>query len=156
MPKKPKELNRPEAGYEKRDLNTGVIVGFAGIVFAMTLGAILITYPIVRGFQTQREPMTSGKERPSAELIPSQVVRGPALEDMPKAERRAIELPSDVQLHSYGELADVPGRVHIPIEEAIGLLAAGEAPYKAAAPNSPSLTPAPSQPAEPSGDTGAR
>ena len=151
----PKELNRPEEGYEKRDMHVSVVFVFAAIVVSMVLGALLITLPIMDGYLAKLQPMTTGLSEPSESLTASQISRGPALQAMPEAEREAIELPDNELLHSYGEVAGAPGKLHIPIEEAIGLLAAGAAPYKAEAPNSPSLTPAPGTQAESSGEAGA-
>ncbi|HNR31245.1 MAG TPA: hypothetical protein PKI11_10180 [Candidatus Hydrogenedentes bacterium] len=116
----------PGDGYEKRDLNPNAIALFAVAVMLLTVAALVVTLFIVRGFERRRSA-----EAPSAiELPRTTVVRGPELERNPEAERDAVLVPARQRLNGYGSVAEAPRRVHIPIDEAIDLIASGRVPYK--------------------------
>lgn len=116
-------------GYEKSDLHFSAIAVFALIVLGLTVGALLVTIKIVRGFENR--PSQAVAPIP-AEMTQSEIVREPELEKDPVAERDAVLVPTKERLHSYGAVAETPDRVHIPVQEAIELLASGRVPYKRA------------------------
>lgn len=124
----PEELKQPNDGYEKRDMNAGIIILFAAVVLLLTAGALAVTVFIVRGFDRSRTTETAAQ--PALQLPAATVVRGPELEKDPEAERDAVLVPAREHLNSYGPVSDAPARVHVPIKEAIRLIATGAVPYK--------------------------
>lgn len=126
----PDELKQPNDGYEKRDMNVGIIVLFAGLVLVLTVAALAATVLIMRGFE--RKQSAERAAQPPLQLPQTTVIRGPELERDPEAERDAVLVPARERLNSYGPVADAPARVHVPVEEAIRLLATGAVPYKRA------------------------
>ena len=122
------EHQKPKSeGYEVSDLSVKSITVFAVIVFAVTVAALVVAFRIVRGFEDQ--PKAELAPIP-AELTTSEIVREPELEVDPVREREAVLVPTKQRLHSAGPVAEAPRRVHIPITDAIDLLASGRVPYK--------------------------
>lgn len=121
------EHNEKHGGYEKSDLSFNAIAVFAVIVLSLTVAALLVTIKIIRGFEGR--PSQAVATIP-AELTQSEIIREPELEKDPVAEREQVLVPTKARLNSYGKAAEAPTRVHIPIQEAIDLLASGRVPYK--------------------------
>jgi hypothetical protein len=87
----------------------GVIIG-GGIAFAL-----LASYGAYRALGTERhpEPMT---------------VAGPVLQAQPQVDRAAYFRGKEERLHSYGWVDRKQGVAHIPVEQAMRMLAAQQAP----------------------------
>ncbi|MFP4500500.1 MAG: hypothetical protein ACLFTT_05825 [Candidatus Hydrogenedentota bacterium] len=126
----PEEFNGPQEGYEKTDANAGVFVAFGVVMALLIIGALLITFGFLRAME-DRDTLTAGKgQNTAAGLSRHTIERGAELEPAPEAERKALTAPAFERLDSYGVVSETPRRVHIPVDKAIDLIAAGQAPYK--------------------------
>jgi hypothetical protein len=127
----PEESNRHQEGYEKTDLNPGAIAGFAGILFLLAAGALVITVAILRGYEsTSAGGGTEQTGDPAYALSASDGGPGPQLEQEPRLGREVLMQAAFERLDAYGVVSETPLRLHIPVEKAIELIAAGRAPYK--------------------------
>lgn len=151
----PEESNRHQEGYEKTDLNPGAIAGFAGILFLLAVGALIITVAILRGFESKSAG--GGPERtgePGFALSASDGGPGPQLEQDPRFGRVQMMQPAFERLDAYGLVSETPVRLHVPVDKAMELIAAGQAPYKMLPPAAATPPPAQGDAAAP-GEPGA-
>jgi hypothetical protein len=120
-------------GYEHGDMRPRlIIISMTGIGVLM-FGACLIIVLVMGGFDKTREPLTATEASPLQVHGPFvEGYDGPIIEVDPRKERDAYLTVIKEKLNSYGMVSEQPGmeRAHIPIEEAMKRLAAGEVPYK--------------------------
>ena len=116
------QSHAPDAGHERQDVNPRVIM-IAGFVLA----AVLVLVAIGAGFlllhYARREATRSAPESPLAESYGRQVPPEPRLQANPLGDLRALRAEEDGLLHGYGWVDRKAGKVRIPIERAIDLLA---------------------------------
>ena len=126
--------------YEKQDADTRAIVR-AGIVLAL---ATLVASALVLFFfrwLAEREARGDAPPPPMARADPGRLPPDPRLQTLPAQDLAAVRAEEDRTLTTYGWVDEGAGTVHIPIEEAMRLLAErGEAPLPRV---SPSATPPP-------------
>ena len=127
--------------YEKQDADTRTIIR-AGIGLALaTLVASALVLFLFR-WLAEREARGDAPPPPMAGILdPGRLPPGPRLQTLPAHDLAVVQAQEDRTLHTYGWADEQAGKVHIPIEEAMRLLAQrGEAPLPALA---PSATPPP-------------
>jgi hypothetical protein len=104
-----------EAYPERRDVDGRALVYFAGGLVAF-LVAVAVLLRLVFGYVPASPPFGAGLVAPGR--------TAPALLTDPHAERRAYEAEKDSELNSFGWVDRQAGIAHIPIAEAMKLLAA--------------------------------
>jgi len=118
-------------GYETSDMQMKMVIILLGVVGAMMVGTGLVIVLLMRAqdlgsksFEQISPTYTNYSRLPGVE--------GPLMENDPRAERDIYRAEAIQQINSYGMLSADAGmeRAHIPIEEAMKQLAAGEVPYK--------------------------
>ena len=127
--------------YEKEDPDTRGVIR-AGIVLALvTLVASALVLFLFR-WLAEREARGDAPPPPMAgSLDPARVPPAPRLQTLPAQDLAAVRAEEDRTLTTYGWVDEKAGTVHIPIDEAMRLLAQrGEAPLPAMP---PSATPPP-------------
>lgn len=120
-----------KAGYEVTDMNTRLIAYFIAGLFFMMFGAVLTILVVLRGFNESRKPLnTEAASALAAHGI--QIPPKPHLQQTPVADRVEIVRENTRQIESYGMISEEPGmeRAHIPVDEAMKRLAAGEVRYR--------------------------
>jgi hypothetical protein len=119
-----------KAGYEVTDLNTRVVGMFLIFLAILTIGGMVIIIIVMRGMESARD---LGEVSPLAQedlmLAPL-----PNLQGDPRADKDAAIAEANARLGSYGWVSEDPGvrRAHIPIEEAMKIIAQEHVPYKQA------------------------
>ncbi|HEX4424230.1 MAG TPA: hypothetical protein VH079_02450 [Terriglobales bacterium] len=125
-----------DQGFEKRDLSAGGLYGFfaglivcTGIVFAIMLGV----YHFMDSYEKSHEPPMSPMAKTEADTresdtpaVTKQMEKTfplPRLETDERTEIRDFRLKEEQQLHSYGWVDQSAGSVHIPIDQAMQLIA---------------------------------
>jgi hypothetical protein len=126
--------------YEKEDADTRLVIR-AGIVLALvTLVASALVLFLFR-WLAEREAKGDAPPPPMARVDPARLPPAPRLQTLPAQDLAAVRAEEDRTLTTYGWVDERAGSVHIPIEEAMRLLAQrGEAPLPRV---SPSATPPP-------------
>jgi len=120
-------------GYEHGDMRARLIVIAMAGVGVLMFGACLVIVLVMAGFDKTRHPLTRTEASPLQVHGPFvEGYDGPIIEVDPRAERDAYLKVVKEKLHTYGIVSEQPGmeRAHIPVEEAMKRLAAGEVPYK--------------------------
>jgi len=129
--------------YEKEDADTRLIIR-AGIGLALvTLVASALVLFFFR-WLAEREPRGDAPPPPMARMEPGRLPPAPRLQTLPAQDLGAVRAEEDRTLATYGWVSESTGTVHIPIEEAMRLLAQrGEAPLpRVSPPASPAPPPA--------------
>ncbi len=121
--------------HEKTDALTRPIFRFAAgmavfIAVAMVITAILFSY------FTKRANQIDALQSPLARQAPPPVLVGPKLQPDPPVDLKKLLHDEDAHLNSFGWVDQREGLVHIPIDEAIELMAKRGLPVRgnAAAP----------------------
>ena len=131
--------------YEKEDADTRMVIR-AGILLALaTLVASVIVLFLFR-WLAGREARGDAPPPPMANVDPGRLPPAPRLQTLPAQDLAAVRGEEDRTLTTYGWVDEKAGTVHIPIEDAMHVLAQrGEAalPRLPASP-SPAGSPAPS------------
>ena len=119
--------------YEKEDADTRLVIR-AGILLALaTLVASALVLFLFR-WLGQREARGDAPPPPMARAEPDRLPPAPRLQTLPAQDLAAVRAEEDRTLHTYGWVDERAGTVHIPIEDAMRLLAErGEAPLPVAA-----------------------
>lgn len=136
MSKDTRHGQHEEPGFEPRDLKPGGLYGFfvglavaTAIVFFIMLGV----YHFMNSYEKAHEPPMSPMakaEKDTRETNTPEVAKQmestfpqPRLETSEPTEIREFRLKEEQQLHSYGWVDQSAGVVHIPIEQAMQLVA---------------------------------
>ncbi|MGA9039418.1 MAG: hypothetical protein WB421_02680 [Terriglobales bacterium] len=126
-----------EEGFEPRDLQPGGLYGFfvglavaTAIVFFIMLGVYHFMDRYERSHEPPMSPMAKA-EKDTRESNAPEVAKQmestfpqPRLEINERTEIRDFRLKEEQQLHSYGWVDQPAGTVHIPIDQAMQLIAA--------------------------------
>ncbi len=112
---------RGEGGYERRDFNLRMVGTF--------LAAMIVTVLVVLGLMTWMFGVFSVQDTrmqrpPSPLAVAPQAPPEPRLQVNAPADLKAMRAQEDAQLNSYGWVDRKAGTVHMPIAEAMKLLAA--------------------------------
>ena len=124
--------------YEKEDADTRAVIR-AGIVLGLaTLVASALVLFLFR-WLAEREARGDAPPPPMASSMePSRVPPAPRLQTLPAQDLAAARAEEDRMLTTYGWVDERAGTVHIPIEEAMRLLAErGEPALPQVAPSAP-------------------
>jgi hypothetical protein len=121
-------------GFESSDMRISLIaMVFIGIGVVSVITSFVII-GLMYLFNTRHEALNPVKPMPTYQaggMAPG--YDGPIVETTPREDRDAYLKVIKAKLNSYGVVSEEPGmeRAHIPIEEAMRQLAAGEVAYKA-------------------------
>lgn len=115
------------SGYEVRDVRPyGVLVAGAGVL-GLVLVASAVTWLLVHHY-VRREAGNTGSANPLAERWAPAHPPEPRLQTDPVRSLHELRAREDAQLHGYAWIDRPAGRVRIPIERAMALLATDGAP----------------------------
>ncbi|MDB5339601.1 MAG: hypothetical protein JWN70_5220 [Planctomycetaceae bacterium] len=107
-------------GYERTDINMRGVVVFFGLVGISLAGVQLGVWELLQMF---RADVLSHKASQSPRASGSVAPPGPRLQDQPLIEYSRFVDTQDARLNSYGWVDQRQGVVHIPITDAIDILA---------------------------------
>jgi hypothetical protein len=147
------EVRHPKVAYEHSDLEPRlvlsflVVLGCAGLVIHVVLWGAFRTLGAAQyiGHQTTNPIMTSNEQLREVGGDPALTFPMPRLQPDPQADLNKFRLREEEQLNSYGWVDQNAGKIRIPIEKAIDIMA-NTWPK-------PSATPRSSAKASPAGST---
>ena len=132
----PEHVQNPEVTYEPRDLSARAVIGFflalaiAGVVVQLALWGY---YKYMVGTELQPQPATTSiittkqqqEDKQLAEVggNPAANFPSPRLQPDPVADLNKFRVREEELLNSYGWVDQAAGKVHIPIERAIEIVA---------------------------------
>ena len=126
--------------YEKEDADTRGVIR-AGILLALTTLVFSALVLFLFRWMGERAAKSDAPPPPMGLMDPNRLPPAPRLQTLPAQDLAAVRAEEDKTLTSYGWVDEGAGTVHIPIEQAMRLLAQrGEAPLP---PAGPSATPPP-------------
>ena len=131
----------PAVRYEQSDVRPGAIVRFAiGLVLVVGVSAVALLglFKLFARQQRRHDPPPPPLAQEAGRLPP-----GPRLQAAPLQDLEQLRAEEEKELTSYGWVDAKAGIAHIPIDEAIKIVAARGLP-QAAASASPSASPSPS------------
>lgn len=121
-----------DSGYEREDMTPGTIFAFlAGLAIACVLIYFVIhgMYRVLDSYARAHEPAQNPLAVPTGptprDITPADIAQfpQPRLETNERVEINGFRLAEEQQLHSYGWVDKQAGMVHIPIEQAMQLVA---------------------------------
>jgi hypothetical protein len=125
------ENAHPSVRYEQRDVNPQVILIALAVLGAVVLAAMVILWPIYRYLSTSSTGAAAApvarillKER-NMEPAEPRLQGGPGHEMPPQEELQQMRAEAEAKLNHYGWVDRQNGIAHIPITEAMRLLAEG-------------------------------
>jgi hypothetical protein len=130
----------PEVRYEESDVRPGAIVRFAiGLVLVVGISAVVLLglFKLFARQQRRHDPPPPPLAQEGGRLPP-----GPRLQAAPLQDLEQLRAEEEKALTSYGWVDRKAGIAHIPIDEAIKIVAARGLP-QATASASPSASPLP-------------
>ena len=139
----------PELRYEQADVRAGVVVRFAiGLVIVIVVSsvALLGLFAALAKQQRRHDPPPPPLARPTGDVPPV-----PRLQVAPLQDLEQVRAQEEKELTSYGWVDPRAGIAHIPIDEAIRILAQRGLPQAAPSP-APSPAPAAAPTAAPPGE----
>ena len=125
-------LGHVDTEYEREDMSPGVVFSFlAGLAIACVLIYVIVhgIYNFLDAYQRSHEPpqnpLAVSSNADTRAITPGDIGQfpQPRLETNERVELNGFRLAEEQQLHSYGWVDKNAGVVHIPIEEAMQLLA---------------------------------
>jgi hypothetical protein len=132
--------SHPELRYEQRDVRAGAIVRFAlALVVVVILASVFLLglFKLLARQERRHDPPPPPLAQEAGRLPPA-----PRLQSTPRQDLEQLRAEEEKELASYGWVDEKAGIAHIPIEEAIKIVAARGLPHAAPAP-SPSAAPSP-------------
>lgn len=139
--------SHPELRYEQSDVSAGSIVRFAlalVIVVALASAFLLGLFKLLARQERRHDPPPPPLAPEAGRLPPA-----PRLQSTPLQDLEQLRAEEEKELTSYGWIDAKAGIAHIPIEEAIKIVAARGLPHAAPSPAAAASPPAP-PPARPS------
>jgi hypothetical protein len=134
----------PEVRYEQSDVHAEAIVRFAiGLVIVVVVSsvALLGLFKLFAGQQRRQDPPPPPLLREAGRLPPA-----PRLQETPLQDLEQLRAKEEKELTSYGWVDPQAGIVHIPIDDAIKIVARGGIPKAIAMPSPPVSVASPSPP----------
>lgn len=143
------QIRNPEVAFEGRDLSHRAVFSFF-VSLAVLISIVLIVMwgvfrqlgsPAFAGYQTTNPIMTSNDELKTIGGDPANSFPAPHLQPDPSADLNKFRIREEVRLNTYGWVDQQQGRIHIPIEKAIDIMAASwpqQQEQGTAAPQAPS------------------
>jgi len=115
------KLENPEVRFEVEDIRATPVLKF---LVALAITCVVVALLLVAFFRGMRSYVASLQPPPphmkfEADRAPS----GPMLQEKPAPDLAAFRATEDAQLTGYGWVDQAQGRVHIPLEDAMRLLA---------------------------------
>lgn len=123
------EIENPETRYERRDLSPhGVLLFLVGLAVTSVLIYFVLWgfYAYLNGFQRKQARMPSPLQTAHDNANTERVVQGfpqPRLQPNPAADLNKFRAQEEEILNSYGWADQQAGIAHIPIEQAIDIIA---------------------------------
>ncbi len=125
------DIYHPEVAYERRDLSHRAVFGF---LLALLVAAVIIHISIwglfkhlgksqFAGHQTTNPIMTSNEQLREIGGDPALSFPAPRLQPNPVADLNKFRAREEQQMNSYGWIDPSAGKIHIPIERAIDIVA---------------------------------
>ncbi len=141
------DIDNPEVGHEKRDVNVRIIVGFAA---SLVIAAILIHFFIwvLFGFFGHLETSTYPRGTMPGQPTEIRLPPNPRLQEKPREDLKALRRQEDALLGNYTWINKQTGAVRIPIWQAMDQVVKQGFPV--------SDQPAPSQAMMPEGSSSGR
>src|ERR1041384_6937289 len=115
-------IKNPDITHEESDVNVRAIMGFIGGLFV----SILICYLVVSGLYRYFDTRETKHEVPPVSLVKppaGQMPPEPRLQTIPQQDMKKLREEEDAKLSSYGWVDQSAGVAHIPIEQAMKLVA---------------------------------
>ena len=131
----------PELRYEQSDVRAGAIVRFAlalVVVVILASAFLLGLFKLLARQERRHDPPPPPLAQEGGQLPPA-----PRLQSTPLQDLEQLRAEEEKELTSYGWVDAKAGIAHIPIDEAIKIVAARGLPHAAASP-APSAAPSPS------------
>jgi hypothetical protein len=132
---------RPEVRYEQADVRPVAIVRFAiGLVVVIVVASVALRglFGLFAKQQQRHDPPSPPLARPSGDLPPV-----PRLQVTPLQDLEQVRTQEEKELTSYGWVDPRMGIAHIPIDEAIRILAQRGLPQATPSPAASPASPAP-------------
>jgi hypothetical protein len=130
------EARNPEVTYEPADLSARAVVVF--LIF-LAVGGLVITlgmwgaYKYIAGDRFLPHPLGT---RPATQAELQTIISRfppPRLQPNPVADMNAFRVQEDLLLNTYGWIDQANGKIHIPIERAMDMVAASGLPVRSSA-----------------------
>lgn len=126
------ELRRPEVSYERRDLSHRVVFGTLLALVCAGIIIHLVVWGVFRHLggsqfvphQSTNPIMTSNEQLQEVGGDPALSFPGPHVQPNPVADLNKFRVHEEQELNTYGWVDQQAGKIHIPIERAIDILAA--------------------------------
>jgi hypothetical protein len=144
----PEHVQNPEVSFEPRDLSARGVIGF--LIALAILGVILQVglwgyYKYLAAGYLESRPVTNpiGTSKKQLEMVggdPAVMFPSPRLQPDPVADLNKFRVREEEELNSYGWTDQAAGKVHIPIERAIDIVAETGLPVR---PGTQAATPKP-------------
>jgi hypothetical protein len=117
--------DRPDVAYEQRDINFWAIIGFGVVLGLAALAVHVGLYFLFMHYERREAQIKPGPLWYGQQI--QELAQQPRLEGLvPNTEVARIVKPKALRLESYGWVDQKAGIAHIPIEQAINLLATDE------------------------------
>jgi HAMP domain-containing protein len=112
-------------GHERQDVRPAIVLAAGGGVLALVVFTLVAMWWLLGGLERLQTA-----ERPAAHTLaagePARLPPEPRLQVHPLADLHALRAREDATLESYAWVDRATGRVRIPIERAMALVAQGE------------------------------
>ena len=118
QPTAPRAAEQAETQYQRTKLPVGLILACVGALIGLMLFAIVFAGGLFGLLEWNRQPI-GRTSLETAEIIPPQ----PRLEASPQGDRIAIEAQAKARLEGYAWTDRAAGRVRIPIQRAMKIVA---------------------------------
>jgi hypothetical protein len=115
------------AGYETRDIALNTLIKWIVGLYIFIFFTIAATVPLYFILVPRRDRTGQNERRPTMARKPPE----PMLQSHPIQDIGKFEVQQKAELGSYGRIAEQPGKVHIPVEQAIEHVLAQGLPAKA-------------------------
>ncbi len=126
----PEQVSNPKVTFESRDLSSRAVLSFLivlGIAVVLVHLALWGIYKYMAGSDLLYKPanpiITSNRAMRRAGGDPQVMFPAPRLQPNPVADMNKLRVYEEEELNSYGWVDQAKGKVHIPIEQAMAIVA---------------------------------
>jgi hypothetical protein len=127
--KSEQEQVHADVAYEKRDVNTRVILYFVGVLFLVLVGTLLSMRGLFGYFSATQKLGPAVSPFDQSRTLPP----GPRLQVEPVADLDQVRQDQNELLNSYGWADKANGRVRVPIDRAMDMLIERKLPVRQSA-----------------------
>jgi hypothetical protein len=143
------DIRRPDVSYERRDLSHRAVFGTLLVLFCAGILIHLVVWSVFRYLggsqfvphQTTNPIMTSNEELKEVGGDPALSFPAPHLQPNPVADLNKFRVREEQELNTYGWIDPQAGKIHIPIERAIDVMASSWPQQQEAASDEGRVTP---------------